>query len=72
MATQGSITTAALPFGCGLSVYWCIFLFSRNSQAPAIVRNRIGYNPPIDIAVSPLRRINEGSKGQARELLGKE
>ena len=25
MATQGSITTAPLPFGCGLTVYFCIF-----------------------------------------------
>lgn len=68
MATQGSIMTAALPFGCGLAVYWFIFLFSRNAQAQAIARNRIGHNPPIDIAVNPLRKINEGSKGQARGL----
>ncbi|OAT52145.1 hypothetical protein M989_02682 [Kluyvera georgiana ATCC 51603] len=71
MATQGSIMTAALPFGCGLCVYWCIFLPSRNAKSPAIARNRIGHNPTIDIAVSPLRKINEGSKGQARGLLGK-
>ncbi len=34
MATQGSITTAPLPFGCGLTVYLCIFSPSRNGKAP--------------------------------------
>lgn len=33
MATQGSITTAPLPCGCGLTVYLCIFSPSRNGKA---------------------------------------